>query len=132
MMTATKDREDDIRLQSAEEDNKALIEKPRKYWSGSSFLQAVNACDKIFNCAYVKFQLEEELMEEKRQHSRTGSVEHLWRTMEKGVEVEVYRQFLFEENGLEPFEDPSSHPQQDNRDGTVERPEDEEPRTSEE
>jgi hypothetical protein len=28
----------------------ALVEKPKKYWAGSNFLQAVNACDKLFNC----------------------------------------------------------------------------------
>ena len=105
------------------------MQKPQKYWAGSSFLQAVNVCDKVFNCAYVKFQLEEELMEERKRP--TGSIERLLMSMDKGVEVEVYRQFLFEENGLEPFEDPSYHP--DRREGHVQqRLQDKESRTCDE
>lgn len=101
------------------------VQKPRKYWAGSNFLQAVNACDKFLNCAYVKFQLEEELMEDQRVRNDarpTGSIERLLRTMNQGVEVEVYRQFLFEENGLEPFEEynPAAS---DHREGHAERPE---------
>lgn len=86
----------------------ALI-KPEKYWKSSPILTVVNVCDKFFNCAYVKKQLEEEWREEsQKSHRPTGSsVENLFMRMEKGVEVEIYRQFLFEENRLEPFEDPS-------------------------
>lgn len=135
MMTATEEKRNQIRLavpQSEESATKPkttmMIEKPRKYWAGSNFLQAVNVCDKFFNCAYVKFQLEQELMEE-RKPTASGNIERLWHRMDSGVEVEVYRQFLFEENGLEPFEDLSYH--HDHRDGTVERPQDQEPRTPE-
>ncbi len=69
--------------------------------------------------AYVKFQLEEELMEERMRQPK-NNVERLFRKMESDIreeEVEVYRQFLFEENGLEPYEDPSSHPELDCREG---------------
>lgn len=89
-----------------------LLIKPEKYWKGNPILTVVNVCDKFFNCAYVKKQLEEEWREESSQrshnHRPTGSsVENLFMRMDKGVEVEIYRRFLFEENGLEPFEDPS-------------------------
>lgn len=96
----------------------ALIQ-PEKYWRGNAILTVVNACDKFFNCAYVKKQLEEEWREEsqKSHHRPTGSsVQNLFLRMDKGVEVEIYRQFLFEENGLEPFEDPCPP---DRREGTV-------------
>lgn len=138
MMTAADEKQSEIQLQTTspthhDRDTKdALISKPPKYWYGSNFLRAVNACDKFFNCAYVKFQLEEELMEEnKPPMNPTGSIERLLRSMDQGVEVEVYRQFLFEENGLEPcYEESYHHP--DRRDsGILERPQDQETRTSE-
>jgi len=134
MMAATEETRNQLRHSDETTTTKALIQKPRKYWHGNSFLQAVNVCDKFFNCAYVKFQLEEELMEEtrKKQHMRNVSIEHLWSKMDNGVEVEVYRQFLFEENGLEPFEDHSyhhHHSKPDHRDGPVERLRDQEART---
>ena len=64
MMTATKEEPRNSIILSEEEcssvtlpDDKchddtktALMEKPKKYWAGSNFLQAVNACDKLFNC----------------------------------------------------------------------------------
>ena len=131
-MTAADENRSRIRLATQSDDTKTvLVEKPRKYWQGSTLLQAVNVCDKFFNCAYVKFQLEEELMEEMKKPT-DNPVERLFMRMESGVEVEVYRQFLFEENGLEPFEDPTYHPKPDRREGAAERPQEGEARTSQE
>lgn len=62
MMTATEERRNLIRLSETsiapsshavshhDDTSTALVEKPQKYWAGSHFLQAVNACDKLFNC----------------------------------------------------------------------------------
>lgn len=90
-------------------DGTALL-KQKKDWSKSPLLQAANACDKFLNCAYVKKQLQEEMREERQ--LPVGGVEGLWRRIDKttaeSVEVEIYRRFLFEDNGLEPYEDP--HP----------------------
>lgn len=96
-------------------DTTALIQ-PKKYWMNSQLLQAVSACDQFFNCAYVKKQLEEEWLEESQNQPHSSSVNGLFMRMDKSVEVEIYRRFLFEENGLEPFEDLSPP---DRRDGFV-------------
>lgn len=107
-------------------DTTALIQ-PKKYWMNSQLMQAVSACDQFFNCAYVKKQLEEEWREESQDQRHSSSVKGLFMRMDKGVEVEIYRQFLFEENGLEPFEDLSPP---DRRDGSVDpKDEDYEKRT---
>jgi hypothetical protein len=117
MMTPEPISEDTPQEVAVNSDSIALI-TPKKYWRGNPILTVANVCDKFFNCAYVKKQLEEEWREEsQKSHRPTGSsVENLFMRMDKGVEVEIYRQFLFEENGLEPFEDPSPP---DRREATV-------------
>ena len=96
--------------------NTTALIKPKNYWMSSQILQAVSACDQFFNCAYVKKQLEEEWREESQNQGHGSSVKGLFMRMEEGVEVEIYRRFLFDENGLEPFEDLSPP---DRRDGFV-------------
>ena len=61
-------------------------------------LKAASACDKFFNCAYVKKQLEEEWKQEIR--CEESAVDRVWMRLEKGVEVDLYRQFLFQENAV--------------------------------
>jgi len=56
------------------------------------------ACDKFVNCAYVKKQLEEEWRQEVEH--RNSAVERVWNRLDRSVEVELYRQFLFEENSV--------------------------------
>lgn len=75
---------------------------------------------------------------EERMSQPKNNVERLFRKMDQQrvegvVEVEVYRQILFEENGLEPLEeDPSCSYHPDRRQGQAERPrEDEESRAPE-
>jgi len=65
-----------------------------------SFLKATSACDKFFNCAYVKKQLEDEWQQEEIQQK--SAVGRVWNKMEKSLEVEVYRQFLFDESSVGP------------------------------
>lgn len=63
-------------------------------------VKAASACDKFFNCAYVKKQLAEELQQEMQ--AQDGAVQRVLSRLDKGIEVELYRQFLFEENSIEP------------------------------
>mmetsp|Transcript_14208 Transcript_14208/g.23542 ORF Transcript_14208/g.23542 Transcript_14208/m.23542 type:complete len:130 (-) Transcript_14208:95-484(-) len=65
-----------------------------------SFMKAANACDKFFNCAYVKKQLEDEWLQEKMMDD--SAVGRVWSKMDKSLEVEVYRQFLFDEDSVGP------------------------------
>jgi hypothetical protein len=58
---------------------------------------------------------------EERMRQPKNNVERLFRQLDaNAVEVEIYRQVLFEENGLEPFEDPSYHTP-DCREGQTQR-----------
>ena len=88
-----------------------------------TFLKAANACDKFFNCAYVTKQLEEEWHQETnsiqgfQEHLNHGSsimmtstattttapcaMNRVWNKMEKSFQVEVYRQFLFDESSFD-------------------------------
>lgn len=67
------------------------------------FVKAASACDKFFNCAYVKKQLEDEWKQEAR--AGESAVVRVWSRLETGMEVEMYRQLLFEENSVEPSQD---------------------------
>lgn len=92
---------------------KELARKPKEdgVWM-DSLLKATSACDRFFNCAYVKRQLEDEWAQEIQ--SRNGAVDRVWKRLEKGVEVEVYRQFLFDENEVAASVDGSTpHPDED-------------------
>jgi hypothetical protein len=75
-----------------------------------SFMKAATACDKFFNCAYVKKQLEDEWQQE--QAMNDSAVGRVWSKMDKSFEVEVYRQFLFDEAsiGPEPSESAEASP----------------------
>jgi hypothetical protein len=70
-----------------------------------SLLKAASVCDKFFNCAYVTKQLEDEWQQEKRQQN--SAVGRVWNKMERSLEVEIYRQFLFDESSVD-AEDPSN------------------------
>jgi hypothetical protein len=63
-----------------------------------SFLKAASVCDKVFNCAYVTKQMEDEWKQEKS--SQTSAVERVWAKMDKSLEVDLYRQFLFDEKSV--------------------------------
>jgi hypothetical protein len=68
-----------------------------------SFVKLSSSCDKFLNCQYVSKQLHDEWVEEKRPKS---AVEKVWSKLDHSVEVEIYRQFLFEQNSPMPsFED---------------------------
>mmetsp|Transcript_23446 Transcript_23446/g.39767 ORF Transcript_23446/g.39767 Transcript_23446/m.39767 type:complete len:116 (-) Transcript_23446:1184-1531(-) len=63
-------------------------------------IKVASACEKFINCAYVKKQLDEEWKQEIR--AQESAVVRVWNRLETGMEVELYRQFLFEENSVEP------------------------------
>lgn len=72
-------------------------------------IKTVSACDKFMNCGYVRNQLEMEYKEDCKRAMQTP-VERLFQKLDKRVEVEVYRQFLFEEsNSLEPSFEEQQH-----------------------
>lgn len=64
-----------------------------------SLLKAASVCDKFFNCAYVTKQLEDEWQQERRQQN--SAVGRVWNKMERSLEVEIYRQFLFDESSVD-------------------------------
>lgn len=86
-----------------------------------TFLKATNACDKFFNCAYVTKQLEDEWHQERNNSiemqengsstmamttttmtTKSGTaMDRVWNKMEKSFQVEVYRQFLFDESSFD-------------------------------
>lgn len=61
-------------------------------------LKIASSCDKFFNCAYVKKQVEEEWQQEAR--LQDSAMNRVWGKMEKSVEVDLYRQFLFDEESV--------------------------------
>mmetsp|Transcript_23197 Transcript_23197/g.32402 ORF Transcript_23197/g.32402 Transcript_23197/m.32402 type:complete len:166 (+) Transcript_23197:185-682(+) len=66
-------------------------------------VKTVSACEKFLNCGYIGSQLEMERHEDVQQLPMQTPVEQLFNRLDQGFEVEVYRQFLFEEqNSLEP------------------------------
>jgi hypothetical protein len=68
-----------------------------------SFVKLSSSCDKFLNCQYVSKQLEDEHKQEEKGQS---AVERVWSKMDHSLEVELYRQFLFEQNSPMPsFED---------------------------
>mmetsp|Transcript_23855 Transcript_23855/g.35253 ORF Transcript_23855/g.35253 Transcript_23855/m.35253 type:complete len:102 (+) Transcript_23855:99-404(+) len=75
-----------------------------------AFMKASNTCDKFFNCAYVKKQLEEEWRQEKSLSE--GAVGRVLDKLDRSLEVEIYRQLLFDENSVSPSDDdtPTSSP----------------------
>eukprot|EP00546_Thalassionema_frauenfeldii_P008431 CAMPEP_0178922326 /NCGR_PEP_ID=MMETSP0786-20121207/16088_1 /TAXON_ID=186022 /ORGANISM="Thalassionema frauenfeldii, Strain CCMP 1798" /LENGTH=106 /DNA_ID=CAMNT_0020596671 /DNA_START=62 /DNA_END=382 /DNA_ORIENTATION=- len=73
-----------------------------------AFLKASNTCDNFFNCAYVKKQLEEEWRQEKI--LREGAVGRVLEKLDRGLEVEVYRQLLFDENSVSPSDNDAQIP----------------------
>ena len=101
-----------------------------------AFLKASNACDKFFNCAYVTKQLEEEWHQEhvlavpdvitggvgvdaSTTTTTAMAMNRVWNKMETSFQVEVYRQFLFDESS---FDDNNSDGEDEisGRDGTKE------------
>jgi hypothetical protein len=68
-----------------------------------TFVKLSSSCDKFLNCQYVSKQVEDESIQEKRTKS---AVERVWSRLDHSLEVEIYRQFLFEQNSPMPsFED---------------------------
>lgn len=68
-----------------------------------NFVKLSSTCDKFLNCQYVSKQLDDESKQEKKGLS---AVERVWSKMDHSLEVEIYRQFLFEQNSPMPsFED---------------------------
>lgn len=86
-----------------------------------TFLKASNACDKFFNCAYVTKQLEDEWHQEhvlavpdvttvgrgvvcgdgSNVATTATAMNRVWNKMERSFQVEVYRQFLFDESSFD-------------------------------
>lgn len=71
------------------------------------------ACDVFLNCGYTGNQLEMERQEE-RNREMQNPVQRLWSRMDKSMETEVYRQFLFDDKPLlQQCEEPCTSHQRD-------------------
>ena len=92
-MASSTDSDDDVR----ESNTQAVTLQVDNVFD--SLLKAASACDKFFNCAYVTKQLEDEWQQEKRQQN--SAVGRVWNKMERSLEVEIYRQFLFDESSVD-------------------------------
>jgi len=63
-----------------------------------SLMKASSGCDKLFNCAYVRKQLEAEWKEEKLVNE--SAVGRVLKKLERSFEVDVYKQVLFNESSI--------------------------------
>eukprot|EP00543_Licmophora_paradoxa_P001087 CAMPEP_0202447600 /NCGR_PEP_ID=MMETSP1360-20130828/6370_1 /ASSEMBLY_ACC=CAM_ASM_000848 /TAXON_ID=515479 /ORGANISM="Licmophora paradoxa, Strain CCMP2313" /LENGTH=136 /DNA_ID=CAMNT_0049064773 /DNA_START=67 /DNA_END=477 /DNA_ORIENTATION=- len=93
-----------IRNPNYEKESRALVGSRGEYGildgTMNSLMKAATVCDKFLSCSYVKKQLEDECIQERKMKESASN--RVWNRMDKTLEVELYRQFLFEgSNSLE-------------------------------